>query len=862
MTAKPWEKYQEGPWSKYGKGAPDADSGNGFLAQANKGIANTIDFVNPFDNEVWKDIAGGRLYTGSAADWMRAGRVAVADRDPETIVEGLGRGVGNAAATMVPVTKALQVASTAPGILGNIADDAFRALASKGGAAAELTAGAVSGGAREIAEAAGAPDWAATTAEIVAPAVALPAMLRGVTSGARAVGTVAGKTPLLGTAMRAGRGILRDAMPMTEGGAREVARDELRRLAGGTQRAEEIAGRIAPETEIGLTPAQQTGDPALLGLERAAAAEDPNLRDRLIARGAAAEDTAQSTVRDMGGDPEAARRFLRDRIAAVKASMTERVDRVVAQAAEEVARQGPSASGEANSTRAVALLKSELDDALMQERALWGAVPKAVKVPTGATQNTIRAMIDETPWAQRRDIPADLREAFGENGVLGDETTVMELHGLYSEMRRVARSAMAGNDQNKNRARIANAVAEAILEDLGTFDPTSEVGRAVAEARIFSRTLHETFDQGTVGRILKRTIDGDETMSPEVALDRTVGTQGTSAAVAADDIRGAAPAATGNIQDYMRGRFADAIIDPSGNFSPKKAEAWLRANRDALLRFPDLQNQFRLALTSREAAEAFAARATAREKSVDTGSAAARYVRGAEEKAIPSILGADNPAAAAKAVRATAAKDPTGAALAGVKGAFSDYLIGNAISNGAMSGGRMQSLIRDPKISASLRQIFEPAEIERMGRIAEELAKLEAARGAAANASVIDRPANRIIDTVVRIAAARHGGNLGGGTMGGSLQAANIFTERARSSLYGLTNNRARQLLIDAIEDPELFKALLTEPASIKGLAPEIRSRLAPFLIGAVSSASDESGNGILGSMLGGRAASVLPPPM
>ena len=52
--------------------------------------------------------------------------------------------------------------------------------------------------------------------------------------------------------------------------------------------------------------------------------------------------------------------------------------------------------------------------------------------------------------------------------------------------------------------------------------------------------------------------------------------------------------------------------------------------------------------------------------------------------------------------------------------------------------------------------------------------------------------------------------------MGGSIQTANIFTERARKALRNLTNDRARQLLLDAVEDPELFKELLRTPASIR----------------------------------------------
>ena len=75
---------------------------------------------------------------------------------------------------------------------------------------------------------------------------------------------------------------------------------------------------------------------------------------------------------------------------------------------------------------------------------------------------------------------------------------------------------------------------------------------------------------------------------------------------------------------------------------------------------------------------------------------------------------------------------------------------------------------------------------------------------------------------------------MGGGTMGGSLQAANIMTERARAMLRNMTNGKARELLTAAVEDPQLFRDLLLEPAAIVA-RPEVRNRLAPYLAGAAA---------------------------
>lgn len=628
---------------------------------------------------------------------------------------------------------------------------------------------------------------------------------------------------------------------MTEAGSRNVARDELQRIVGGPQRAAELGQGMRIDREFGLTPAQQSEDPGLLALERAAAEESPLLRERLVQQAATARIAGEAGLRDMGGDPDAARDFFSQRLRQVKASFEGRVDNVMRNATETVEgivdRSMPEGAA---SSRMVAELKGELDDALQQERALWAAVPKAAAVETTETRALVRQLIDGTPWAQRRDIPGDLLEAFGENGAIGEQTDVQQLYGLYSEMRRVARSAMAGNDQNKNRARIANAVADAILVDLGAVDAETAIGRTINEARAFSRGLHETFDQGTVGRILKRTIDGDETMTPEGALRRTVGRGGPEGEVAAREIEDAAQAASTPITDYLRRDFVDKIVDPSGKFTPAAAKRWMRDNRDTLRRYPGLATELRRALTSREAADAFAVRAEARLKLAED-SAAARFTRGPIDKAVPSILGADSPAKAARAIRLSAARDRSGAAMAGVKGAFSDYLIGGATArDGALSGARLTAVLNDPKMSAAIRQIFSGPEIARMRQIATALQRVEAAEATPSAGAVINRPANRLVDIIARVGAARAGGQYAQGSMGGSLQTANIFAGRAQELVGRMTNARARELLIDAIEDPELMQTLLLDSGSARATSADVRRRLEPYFLGATSAAAGD----------------------
>lgn len=785
----------------------------GFLGQMNAGIARAtgglVDFVNPFSREVWQDTPLGM---GSAEEGLKTGMRAigarVADESPDTITGAVGRGVGEAAGALPTVVAGLAALARQGGAIGGAAQEALRALTTRSGMALEPVAGGLSEGAAEVVQQSGGGELAQNIARVAAP-LSIPA----VGALGRGAVSVAERTPLAGTALRAGRDVVRAIAPASEAGARRGAQQRLEELTGGPARLRELASGINPNDPLGRTPAQQTGDPNLLGLERAAAAEQPLIRESLQAREAATRQAAQGQIREGAGPVADARSYFDTRLTEFRTNLTDRADRAIADAT-----RGADIPESEVSTRMVGRLKAELDSALLEERAKWGAVPTSETVATTNAATVAQRLIDETPWAQRRDVPQDLREAFGENGALGEATTVAQLHGLYSEMRRIARTAMAGNDQNKNRARIANEVAEAILEDLGAVDAATPAGRAINEARAFSRSLHETFDQGDVGNILKRTIDGDNTMTPETALGRTVGRGGAGGMVSARDIEGAAPGAAQDVQNYLRGRFSAAITDADGTFSPKRAATWLRNNRETLARYPELRAQFGRALASKSNADQFIARAEA--------SALARFNTGQDGEAVSAIFGADNPAQAARSIVATARRDRSGAALAGVKGAVSDFLIGRAGGPDGLSGTKLDALLRDPQIMGALRQVYGGDEITRIRRVASELAKADVpARDVGA---VLESPANRVIEMLARYFAVQASAGRGN-SAGASLQIANMASSRAKDFLTQLTNDRARQLLLDAIEDPQLFRDISEGVFT----SPRVQRSLAPYLTGA-----------------------------
>lgn len=803
-----------------------------FMGHVNSGIAGgvggLVDFINPLDNFG---------ITGSAEQGLRSGMQAigasVAEEAPANAVEGFAHGIGEAASLAAPAARAFQFAGRAPGAVGQFFDDAAASMATKGGVAIEAIAGGVSGAAREGVEQAGGPKWLQDTAGILAPL-----SLAGGASAARYAPSVVG--------IRAAQSRLAAMLaPYTQKGGAEIASNRLQGLAGGPGRAEELAGTISAN-EFGLTPAQQTGDPNMLAVEKLAAAQDPALRARLDERSVEAQAAGRTAIEEMGGDPNDARAFFEERRSAFTSRAATMVERAVQSAEAKLSNLAPDSDELTNSLEVSRSVRNALDDALAEEAALWGAIPTETAVGTGFAKEAAQSAISGTPRAQQQDVATVVRELLGGDGGFADVEPVKEMHGLYSELRRMARSAMAGNDQNKNRARIANEIADAILKDLGAVDGATSVGRRINEARAYSAALHETFDRGAVGKLLTKTLDGDTRIEPELALDRTVGQMGIAGAVASRQLETANPNTRAPVVDFLKGRFEIAAVSATGEFTRTSARTFIRDNDPLLARYPELKAEIDNAVTAKEGAQAFAERVATRIAKLEDArqSAGAAFLNGSPQKVVQGILTSAKPVQAAKSLAREARKDGSGAALAGVKGAFVDHLMKSAtgVSGGSqtLSGDSVLKAVTDPKTKSVLRQIFNAEELNRLRFIGSQMAKLNASSGGteAIGATLSGAKPNRVVETLLRVVAARHGAQLGGGS-GGSLQTAQMASSRVKEALGRLTSDKASQIIAEAVENPELYKALLTRTNS-PALEARVLPRLVPYLVGAVSTAGGE----------------------
>lgn len=805
-------------------------SANGFMPQLNQGIAESAggiaDLLNPFDQpHALNPFQNG---TGSAVAGIERGMDAIgvnrATEAPQNVVQSLGRGSGEALGAAPFAGGTARALSGAGGLLGSLADDMSRGLNTVRGTFSEMLAGAGAQAGSDAAAREGAPEWVQQAAGI------------GAGVGVGMVPYAVRSTPSAIGARKVGKAIKSAAMPYTEAGGREVARQRVQELAGGEDRARELAARISNGSEIGLTPAQMTGDPNLLGLEQEAMRRNPLMREAVEGRMQAAEQTAESAIGSMGGDPADAQSFFAQRRESARQNITAFVDRATNGALRPEARNGAMQNSEAVAEQ-IRIAEKAADT---QEAELWNAVPKGVQVGTSQSRTTAQQLIQSTPRAQQNDIPRVVRDLLSgdSNNPFGDFETVDEMHGLYSELRRVARSAMAGNDQNRNMARIANTVADAILDDLGANAGQTEVGRAIDAARAFSAEKHEIFSQGVVGRLLKRTLDGDDAVDPGLTLDRSVGRGGSAGAVGADNImRATDGTAEPNIEDYLRGRFDRSAFSPEGVYSPRQASGFMRDNAELLQRFPYLKETLDQSVSSQNRAVRTGERAQATLKDMDNParSIGTAFSEASPETAIDQVFKARRPAVAARSLAQTARKDETGKAIDGLKGAFAGYVIRKSTGQNGLSGRSMQDLLKNGETRRALASVMEAKEIRRLDVIAVELKKLETARKPAADIGGLSpRSPNRLIEMAARIVAARQGAQAGGGSSGASIQTANMASNRMKDALGSLQNDKAEQLLMDAVTDPELFRLLLIDPGKVN-LKPDQINRLSPYFTGATA---------------------------
>lgn len=823
--------------SLQGQAQPEDDAG--FMGQLNRGIAQgvggLVDFINPFDKQM------GSAKTG-LTNLMEAGGVNVSDEAPEGFLENVAYGTGAGASALVPVGAGAKALQGASGLVGQIAQKVAPQLMTKGGVAAELGAAAGSSAASGAAREAG---YSPTVQQIAGLAGGFASPLTGL--AARGAGKVALKAPVTGAIAK---GVTKAVAPFTETGARQVAIDRMQGLAGGQARASELARRSeASENILGLSPAQRTGDEGLISLERATMKSDPKVSDRITGQMFESDEMVRKAIQS-SGDVRDTQAFVAQR----QAEFGQKIDEYIG-AAEASARKKIPASG-ADPMQSSGIVAVELRRAQKlakeQQEMLWNKIPKATEVDMSETRDIAKSMIDDLNVYNMKDVPSEVT-SFLKSANTSTVQKVGEMNTLSSKLRETARNAMSGESINANKARIANEVAESINRNFDKISPDNEVNALIVDARAFTREMNKKFSEGTVGRLLKRGTRGDDRIDPELTLQKTMGQGGDVAAIAERDISTAlaggagADTARNATAEYLRSQFKRKVFS-GDKYSETSAVNFVNDNKALLDRFPEIRTEVQASIKSQSDLVSQSARAKAISSEVSSGEPA-KFAASSADKSLDAVFNSDSPTKAMSSLVATAKKDKTGKALAGLKSAVGDKLLSNVTRSlektrgGGIEGApqmetggiSLSRSLSDEGFMKIISQVYSKPELNRFKIMAKELENVDRARLSSDTGSGLDaiKP-NAMISTLARVIGAKAGARIAQGTFKGDIQTPAIFSARLQSIVGRLTNDRATALMKRAVEDNELFKDLLRGVKSAKDLNRMERT-LAPYLAGTIT---------------------------
>lgn len=620
--------------------------------------------------------------------------------------------------------------------------------------------------------------------------------------------------------------------------------------------------RLQDDFIADLTPAQKTGDPELLSLERTVLNVDKKIASQFKTQ---SEANVQLLTNELdaikggrggprfesNGHIDEAVGFIRSKMDALKTSATTRASQAIDAAQQRLA----PLKGQQDPATAARTVRGEIEksfaDVKKQERALWDKVPKQTVVRIENTVTKYKELVDSTPKAQREDLPKIVErilprkqavqvidgEALPEKGLsqlLGQPKpkktivvtpkveSIKELQGMRSKLGEIGRAERAAG--NFNKARLAEEMSEAVLEDMGAAANkiTGDAGKSIREALDFSRHVNKTFRQGKVGDILGSTRAGGDKIDPALTLEKVIGSGTGNVGIKGDvGLEGLlkasdSPELIGSVQDFMLDKFQKTAVK-DGVLNPAQAQKFLTNNQEILNKFPDMRTNIEDAIKTQDISAISGRRKASVFKLMDAkaGVRAASFVNASMGDAFESIIKARNPKLQAQEIKRLVARDATGEAQQGLKVGAVAFIKDQATDpkTGLLSGDRLLTLLNKPNVMAGLKEILTSADLGRVKRIGKEMSMAQFQ--AKPLSSIINDTPNQLVQVVARWAALKAAGKAVSGT--GALAAAGWAGKKSKQFLDFLTNNSATDIIKRATLDDELYDALLTNTTTKAG---------------------------------------------
>ena len=738
---------------------------------------------------------------------------ATPDREPETFLERVGSVGGEAASFALPAAKLVQSLAKAPGTVGRIATQMQREIIQKPGRALTAETLAVPGiaAARTVAE----ENQFTPTQQ----------MLLEVAGGAT-------PSALLSTATRPLKLGLAALVPFTKSGAKVRASRRMQELVADPAKA---AQRIDDLEGSKLLPSARTEEPGLMALEQAVIKETPQAQATMTQKRAEIINSLKNEIRK-SGNIKNTRKFLQARIGRLNKAIDARIER----AAEDVEQSllalnaqnlDPITAKQASNKVVRDILEEALADGRVQEEELWSAIPQTLKGKTSNTRSALQKEIDNLSTAQQDDIPTIARTIIESDDF--NVTSVKEIDGLYRKLGEEATRARAAGDFNK--ARISENLRSAILADLDNFGAKGAGADSLKAARAYSRQLNEKFRRGPIGNIMGFSREGGEKIARDLTIPTIIGPGGVKGRLGVEALQRAVddPTALEGITNYLKADFAQSVLDPNtGRVNPAKYETFVRRNAEILELVPSTRQQLSSARSAEDVLRRVTKKGDAFRKTFDKPSVSvvSRLVNSPIDKEIQKVISSSNPVESMASLVRAARKDKSGQAMEGLKAGLSEYLIDivsfrktDVLGRPVIDANRLRALLLDENFSDPLRQVFNKREMANITNAVKQMSAVQKQAATRTDMAVIGDRAGFILEKLVQIVGAKVGAKASS-TAGGSIQSANIGSTAARKFLNNLVADKAKAMLIDAVEDPKLMKVLLTHKLPNKANERVIRN--------------------------------------
>lgn len=590
---------------------------------------------------------------------------------------------------------------------------------------------------------------------------------------------------------------------------------------------EELAKRL-DEDLGGMTTAQYLDDTGLLALQENLRVNNPQLANKLddLTEQVRTKQATQLERLEEMGDTQKTRDYLEGRLGAISDEIEGRIRMAADETEAKIAKMG----GELTEEEASRLARNEIEAAYQAVKAkedrLWAAVPKEVSVPWKEAKNKFIEI--NSNKGNVGILPDYVNRLMGKQGAWATkEVPVKELHTISSRLKDDARSAMA--DGKASNARIYRDLAKALDDDISSQQGKRKgnVGELYDTAVAYSAMKNDKFSKGVVGKLRGVTKAGGERVPADLTLKTALGTGGIKGKVQYEELLKAAdtPAMRDSVQNYMLIDMQKKLVD-GNKISVKKAEKYLRDNESLLNKFPEMK-QGLVDATKNSLRQGIA---EARQKAFSSNvrvSRAQQFLDSPVDEEFRKMLTDKNPVKYADQLVRQMRKDKSGEAIKGLQSSVFKYVADQALTakrelSGSFitQGDIILDLIKgrgsqaNKKASVALKKILTPAQVSNLERLAIEMRKVEPGRKLKSLEEIGQSKPSVLTDLFAKVTGARLGAQLAPG--GGSIQTAAIGSGFFSKLTKSLSQDQAKELLEEALFDPKLMKALLTNKNNSK----------------------------------------------